>query len=39
MTARLDPVAAAPELMKTWLGASIAIASGLEPTLAELVGC
>ena len=37
MTARLDRVAAVPELMKTWLGTSIAIASGLEPTLAELV--
>jgi AhpD family alkylhydroperoxidase len=37
MTARLDPTAAAPELMKTWLGASIAIASSLDPTLAELV--
>jgi AhpD family alkylhydroperoxidase len=37
MTARLDPVAAAPALMKTWLGASIAIASSLEPSLAELV--
>ena len=37
MTAKLDPVAAAPELMKTWFGASLAIASSLEPTLAELV--
>ena len=37
MTARLDPVAAAPELMKTWLRASIAIASSLEPALTELV--
>ena len=37
MTARLDPVAAAPELMKTWLGASIPLASSLEPTLTELV--
>jgi AhpD family alkylhydroperoxidase len=37
MTAKLDPFAAAPELMKTWLGASNAIAAGLEPTLTELV--
>src|SRR5262249_54392654 len=37
MTAKLDPLAAAPELMKTWLGASMAIASSLEPRLAELV--
>ena len=37
MTARLDPTAAAPELMKTWLNASLAIASSVEPTLAELV--
>ncbi|HEY0463544.1 MAG TPA: carboxymuconolactone decarboxylase family protein, partial [Polyangiaceae bacterium] len=37
MTARLDPMTAAPELMKTWLGASLALASSLDPTLAELV--
>jgi AhpD family alkylhydroperoxidase len=37
MTAKLDPMAAAPELMKTWLRTSIAVASGIEPTLAELV--
>jgi AhpD family alkylhydroperoxidase len=37
MTARLDPVAAAPALMKTWYGASVTIASSLEPSLAELV--
>jgi len=37
MTAKLDPLAAAPELMKTWLRTSIAIASSLEPTLAGLV--
>lgn len=37
MTARLDPVAAAPDLMKTWLGASVTIAASLEPSLAELV--
>ena len=37
MTAKLDPLAAAPEHMKTWLGTSIAINSSLEPTLTELV--
>lgn len=37
MTAKLDPLAAAPELMKNWLRTSIAVASSLEPTLAELV--
>lgn len=37
MTAKLDPTAAAPELMKKWFGASVAIGSSLEPTLAELV--
>jgi AhpD family alkylhydroperoxidase len=37
MTAKLDPFAAAPELMKSWLRTSIAIASSLEPTLAGLV--
>jgi AhpD family alkylhydroperoxidase len=37
MTARLDPIAAAPELMKIWLGASIPLTSSLEPTLTELV--
>lgn len=37
MTARLDPMAAAPELMKTWLQASITLASSLESRLVELV--
>jgi AhpD family alkylhydroperoxidase len=37
MTAKLDPLAAAPELMKTWLRTSIAVASSLEPTLVGLV--
>jgi AhpD family alkylhydroperoxidase len=37
MTARLDPVAAAPDLMKTWLAASVTIGASLEPSLAELV--
>ena len=39
MTPRLDPFAAAPELMKKWTGAGLAIAaaSSLEPSLNELV--
>jgi len=37
MTARLDPFSAAPELMKTWFGASVAINAALEPALTELV--
>ena len=37
MIAKLDPLAAAPELMKTWLGASVAINASLEPALTELV--
>jgi AhpD family alkylhydroperoxidase len=37
VTAKLDPLAAAPELMKTWFGTSVAINSSLEPTLTELV--
>ena len=37
MTARLDPFAAAPSSMKTWLTASMAVAQSLEPTLAHLV--
>ena len=37
MTTRLDPLAAAPDLMKTWLDASIQISSSIEPRLAELV--
>ena len=37
MTARLDPVAAAPELMKIWRDAAVIIAASLEPSLAELV--
>lgn len=36
-TARLDPLAAAPDLMKAWFGASLAIDSSLDRTLAELV--
>lgn len=37
MTARLDPVAATPDLMKIWFDASRTIASSLDPILAELV--
>ncbi len=37
MTARLDPFAAAPALMKKWLDTSTAIAVSLEPGLVELV--
>ncbi|WOS66522.1 carboxymuconolactone decarboxylase family protein [Sinorhizobium fredii] len=37
MTAKLDPFAAAPSLMKNWMNTSIAVASSLEPTLIELV--
>ncbi|GAB1584394.1 MULTISPECIES: carboxymuconolactone decarboxylase family protein [Phyllobacteriaceae] len=37
MTAKLDPFAAAPSLMKSWMTTSIAVASSLEPSLIELV--
>jgi AhpD family alkylhydroperoxidase len=37
MTARLDPFAAAPSLMKDWQRTSIAISSSLDPSLSELV--
>jgi AhpD family alkylhydroperoxidase len=37
MTAKLDPFAAAPELMKHWVRTSIAIASSLDPKLVGLV--
>ena len=37
MTAKLDPFAAAPELMKAWLRTSTAVASSLDPTLMHLV--
>ncbi len=37
MTARLDPFAAAPELMKNWVRASTAVASSLDPKLIGLV--
>lgn len=34
---KLDPFAAAPDLMKTWLGTSMAVAASLEPALVALV--
>ncbi|MEO3432477.1 carboxymuconolactone decarboxylase family protein [Inquilinus sp. CAU 1745] len=37
MTAKLDPFAAAPALMKSWMGTSVAVAASLEPSLIELV--
>jgi AhpD family alkylhydroperoxidase len=37
MTAKIDPFAAAPELMKKWIGTSMAVASSLEPSLVGLV--
>ncbi len=37
MTAKLDPMTAAPDLMKTWLRTSMAVASSLEPALVALV--
>ncbi|MGS1016792.1 carboxymuconolactone decarboxylase family protein [Allosphingosinicella humi] len=37
MTVKLDPYAAAPALMKTWMGTSMAVAASLEPSLIELV--
>ena len=37
MTAKLDPFAAAPSLMKSWMGTSLAIVASLEPSLVHLV--
>ena len=37
MTARLDPYAAAPALMKGWTATAMAINASLEPSLVELV--
>ncbi|HEX5934937.1 MAG TPA: carboxymuconolactone decarboxylase family protein [Pseudorhizobium sp.] len=37
MTPRLDPFAAAPALMKKWMGMSMDAAASLEPSLIELV--
>ena len=37
MTPKLDLFAAAPSLMKSWAGTSLAVAGSLEPSLIELV--
>ena len=37
MTAKLDPFAAAPALMKSWMATSVAVVASLEPSLIELV--
>jgi AhpD family alkylhydroperoxidase len=37
MTAKIDLLAAAPSLMKSWFGTSVAVNSSLEPSLTELV--
>ena len=37
MTAKLDPIAAAPSLMKNWMSTSHAVSASLEPALVELV--
>jgi AhpD family alkylhydroperoxidase len=37
MTAKLDPFAAAPALMKSWMGTSLAVVASLEPSLVHLV--
>jgi AhpD family alkylhydroperoxidase len=37
MTAKINPLAVAPALMKSWTTASVAIAGSLDSTLAELV--
>ncbi|MEZ2131380.1 MULTISPECIES: carboxymuconolactone decarboxylase family protein [unclassified Sinorhizobium] len=37
MSAKLDPFAAAPSLMKKWMSTSMEVASSLEPSLIELV--
>ena len=37
MTAKLDPFAASPALMKQWMATSMTVEKGLEPGLVELV--
>jgi AhpD family alkylhydroperoxidase len=37
MTTKINPLAVAPALMKSWTTASVAIASSLDPTLVRLV--
>ncbi|WVT75315.1 carboxymuconolactone decarboxylase family protein [Sinorhizobium chiapasense] len=37
MTAKIDLFAAAPQLMKNWMGTSVAVAASLDQTIIELV--
>ncbi len=37
MTARLDPFAAAPVQMKTWMGTSLAVSGSVDPVLMSLI--
>ena len=37
MTAKLDPYAVAPQLIKSWMGVSVAVAASLDASLVELV--
>ncbi|WP_429807044.1 carboxymuconolactone decarboxylase family protein [Ensifer sp. B1-9] len=37
MTAKIDLFAAAPQLMKNWMGTSVAVAASLDQTIVELV--
>lgn len=37
MTARLDPFAAAPVQMKTWMGTSLAVSGSVDPVLVSLI--
>lgn len=37
MTVRLDPLAAAPTLMKQWYGSSVSLIEKADPNLAELI--
>ena len=37
MTVVTDPFAAAPQLMKQWMGVSLAVQDSLEPSVIELV--
>lgn len=37
MTTKLDPFASAPTAMKSWMAASLSVATGLDSTVADLV--
>ena len=37
MTAKLDPYAAAPQLIKSWMGVSVDVAASLDASLVDLV--